>query len=356
LIDDKKTTFASIIFIATFMNLAERIESFITLSTQIKNMPDEAYLALCHEAKAHNGWFVKENIDLAFTGLQNYLQAEQLNKWLQQYDFQALIPKKIGVVMAGNIPLVGIHDFICVLLAGHHLQAKLSSQDSLLIKAIANLLIANNPKWAEKISFVDTLKDFDAVIATGSNNTAKHFAYYFAKYPHIIRQNRTSVAALQGLEEADDLLLLGQDVLQYYGLGCRNVSKVFIPEGYDLKKLCHALMPWEKVLDNHKYQHNYDYYKSIYLVNQTPHYDTGFLLLLENEQLFAPTSVLYYETYNSNVELYEKINQLKTNLQCVTSKNGWVPDSIPLGKAQQPNINDYADEIDTMQFLLTLPN
>jgi hypothetical protein len=336
------------------MNLTQRIDSFVQLGLQFAQMPEEECENLCRQAAAHNGWFTEASVKLAFAGLQNYLQADKLRAWLQNYDLENIDKKNIAVVMAGNIPMVGIHDFLCVLLAGHHLQAKLSSQDSVLIKEVAKKLIAIQADWENQISFVDRIKDFDAIIATGSDNTAKHFEYYFAKYPHIIRKNRVSVSVLNGKEDTTALLALGQDVLQYYGLGCRNVSKIYVPEGYDLTQVCSAFAPLEKVMDNHRYQNNYDYNKSIYLVNRIPHYDTGFLLLVENEQLFSPTSVLYYERYQNDKDLQQKIGQLANTLQCITADNAWFPKSIPLGKAQQPEVFDYADGVDTIQFLMNI--
>jgi hypothetical protein len=256
--------------------------------------------------------------------------------------------------MAGNIPLVGFHDFLSVLISGHFLLAKLSSDDDVLMRKLANMLVAIEPAFANNFEFVDLLKEADAIIATGSDNTARYFEYYFSKRPHIIRKNRTSVGILTGHEETEDLRNLGEDIFRYYGLGCRNVSKVFVPEGYTFDKLFEANEHRQNILEHHKYHNNYDYNKSILLVNREPHFDNGFLLITPSQQLVSPISVLFYETFSSLHDLRAKLTAVKDKLQCVVSAHGWLEGSIPFGQAQCPMVWDYADGVDTLNFLQKL--
>lgn len=351
------------------MNLEERINSFIILGHRINDLSQDEKLALASQAHNQNSWFDKDSVFYALSAIQNYLDGDKLTNWLANYNIQQLTPKRIAVIMAGNIPLVGFHDFMAVLLAGHTLYAKASTQDNVLIRKIAKILIEINENWKEKIIFVDgLLKDFDAIIATGSNNSARYFEQYFGKYPHIIRKNRSSIAILSGNENPEQLASLGGDLLQYYGLGCRNVSKIFVPINYDFIPMLDALKDWEKAMDNHKYQNNYDYNKSIYLVNRVPHLDTGFLLLTESTQLVSPISVLYYETYEDETDLLQKLSQINDDLQCITTNihetivtkgftNEFTQKLInakDLGTAQLPKLEDYADGVDTMAFLVGL--
>lgn len=282
------------------------------------------------------------------------LDETQLRTWLAAYNLENLQPRKVGVVMAGNIPLVGFHDLLTVLLSGNYLYAKLSSEDTFLPKWLVHQLVSIEPGFKDFVVFVDLLKDVDAVIATGSDNTARYFEYYFSKKPHIIRRNRSSLAVLTGFESPEELAKLGGDIFQYYGLGCRNVSKLFVPEGYHPEALFQALEPYKWVLDHHKYANNYDYNKSILLVNQTPHYDNGFLLLTENKQLASPISVIHLETYVSQEDLKQKLAALKNKIQCVVSALGWYQGSVPFGEAQCPTVDQYADNVDTMAFLAGL--
>lgn len=282
------------------------------------------------------------------------LDPQYFREWLYPYHLKQVTPKKVGVVMAGNIPMVGFHDFMSVLISGHDLLAKLSSDDEVLMKKLTDMLIAIEPAFANKIEFVPMLKNADAIIATGSDNTARYFEYYFAKRPHIIRKNRSSIGILTGHEEKDDLQALGEDVFRYFGLGCRNVSKVFVPEGYTFDKFFEANAARENVLEHHKYHNNYDYNKSILLVNRVPHFDNGFLLVQESENLVSPISVLFYQTFTSLADLRHKLEAVKDKTQCVVSAHGWLEGSIPFGEAQCPMPWDYADGVDTLAFLQKL--
>lgn len=328
--------------------------AFVRLGLRLRETPDEVGQGWANRAKAENGWFTEGNIAHAINGIVHLLREKELRQWLGNYDFPAVEPRKVGIVMAGNIPAVGFHDFLCVLLAGHTLLAKLSSQDSVLLTEIGNLLTEIEPRFGERIRFTERLNDADAVIATGSDNSARYFRHYFGHLPHIIRQNRTSCAVLTGEETADELLALGGDITQYFGLGCRNVSKIHIPEGYDLGIFFRGIEPLSHLAHNHKYANNHAYQRAIFLINQTPHLDNGFLILAESEALVSPVAVLHYEKYSDSGELEGKITASRQKIQCLVSRNGWYPGSIAFGNAQCPAVWEYADGVDTMRFLLDL--
>lgn len=260
------------------------------------------------------------------------------------------------MILAGNIPLVGIHDVLSVLISGNHALIKASSQDNRLIKAVLNRLVAIEPAIAKQFTFVERLEGFDAVIATGSNNSSRYFEYYFGKVPHIIRKNRNSVAVLTGHETNEQLFSLGADIFSYFGLGCRNVSKIFIPRDYRLATFFEAIEPYHDIIDHHKYNNNYDYNKSIYLVNRNEHLDNGFLLLKEDTGLISPLAVLFYEYYDDMEELSAKLNDQSSNIQCIVSETPLNVNSQPVafGKSQSPALWDYADGVDTMDFLTKL--
>jgi hypothetical protein len=281
------------------------------------------------------------------------LHEENLSTWMGKYK-AVNRPMNMGVVMAGNIPLVGFHDALSVLLAGHHLSAKPSSQDRWLIHHLTEKLISLEPRFAEAISIKEQLKQVDAVIATGSDNTSRYFEYYFRDIPHLIRRNRSSISVLNGSEGEQELISLGTDVFSFYGLGCRNVSKLFVPTGYSLKDLLDLWSPYEKVIHHHKYSNNYDYNKSILLVNRTPFLDNGFVLLTPSREIVSPISVLYYEEYANTAALKSRIADSKSKIQCIVGLPIEGLDMIPFGKAQFPELDDYADGIDTMKFLTEL--
>ncbi|WP_299824213.1 acyl-CoA reductase [uncultured Pontibacter sp.] len=333
------------------MTLENRIEAFVELGKQLQSLTPDDHKTWARLAASRNTWFDERNVTTAINGIATLLYEQYLREWLYPYHLKQVTPKKVGVVMAGNIPMVGFHDFMAVLLSGHHLLAKLSSDDEVLMRKLADMLIAIEPAFASYIQFVPMLKDADAIIATGSDNTARYFEYYFAKRPHIIRKNRTSIAILTGHEEVDDLKALGNDIFQYFGLGCRNVSKVFVPEGYTFDKFFEANEHRSNILDMHKYQNNYDYNKSILLVNRVPHFDNGFMLVQESENLVSPISVLFYQKFKSLADLRHNINAVKDKTQCLVSAHGWFEGSIPFGDAQCPMPWDYADGVDTLAFL-----
>ncbi len=338
------------------IKLEKRINAFIELGKVLSvGGPFPDYDNLIRKSNVTNPWFTPDNVHFALRALGKSLNEEKIRKWIKPYqeDIDKEFPvKTIGVVMAGNIPLVGFHDFLCVLMAGHKIQAKQSSDDNLLLPAIADLLFEIEPAFKEYIEFPEKqLHDFDAVIATGSSNTSRYFEYYFGKYPNIIRRNRSGVAVITGDETKGDLKKLGQDIFMYYGLGCRSISKVFVPEGYLFDGFFEAISDFKSLREHTKYLNNYEYYRSIYLINKDQHFDNGFLMIKNDEGYSSPPSVLYSEIYTDMDELQNKLTINRNQIQCIVSGGSVVKDSIPFGNAQKPELWDYADGVDTMAFL-----
>lgn len=336
------------------MTKEERVVGFHTLGEAIQQLTAEEKEDLFLQTAHENPWFTFENIERSLKGVQQFLNEATLNAWLYQY----ALPNKtrqIGLIMAGNIPLVGFHDFLCVLISGHVANIKMSSQDTVLLNAIIDILTRINPDFGAQITIIDRLPAVEAVIATGSDNSARYFEKYFKDVPHIIRKNRTSVAVLDGHETAQDLQLLGYDIFSYFGLGCRNVAKIFIPKGYDMTLLLDALQDHQNIFNHPKYFNNYEYNKAIYLVNRTPHLDCGFAIFKEDQGLVSPLAVVYYEEYTNPEQLQAKLNLDADKLQCVVGSAN-LPNTItiPFGKSQLPEIDDYADNVDTMAFLCGL--
>ncbi|MBN8575455.1 MAG: acyl-CoA reductase [Cytophagales bacterium] len=335
------------------MDLLTRTNAFISLGTRIANLKGTEKSAIAIEAGQHNGWFTQASVESALQALSLMLSEQKLLQWVGRYSF-ANPSRTVGIAMAGNIPLVGFHDLLCVLISGHKAIIKTSAQDSYLIDLLLQWLIELEPRFQNFVLKAERLNGVEATIATGSDNTSRYFEYYFRKIPHIIRKNRSSCAMLMGEEPAAELEKLGHDVFTYFGLGCRNVAKLFVPADYDFRLLLESWSPFRDVINHHKYANNYDYQKSIMLVNQTPFFDNEFVLLTENQNLVSPISVLFYEHYKSQQNLKEKIDGHQSKLQCCVSANGWFTGSIPFGKAQQPELWDYADNIDTLKFLTSL--
>lgn len=337
--------------------IAKRIKPFISLGKLLKsNLIEEVIF----RAYSQNHWFTPEFVSQSLRAIaEEYLEEEKLVNWVQQYTLATSTsptnPQKIGVVMAGNVPAVGFHDLLCVLVSGHHLMAKISNDDRTLMVFLIEKLLEIDPELAERISVVERLNAADAYIATGSDNTARYFEYYFSKKPHVIRRNRTSVGIINGHESTEELAALGRDILQYFGLGCRNVAKVFVPEGYDFREFYEAIEPQhDYYFNHHKYFNNYEYNKSVYLINQEPHFDNGFLMTRETESLVSPISVLFYEQYTSGPHLAELLATNEDKIQCIVSQKGSYPNSLPFGQAQSPTLFDYADGVDIMAFLTNL--
>ncbi|GAB3292185.1 aldehyde dehydrogenase family protein [Hymenobacter tenuis] len=341
------------------MTHADRLAAFVALGqrlTELTSSPAHAdeLESLAARARNQNNWFDLPNVTSALRGIAKMLDEQPLRHWAGRYPSEPAQPRQVGVVMAGNIPLVGFHDALCVLLSGHILLAKLSSDDTVLMRWILDELTKLEPRFAEFITLADRLNAADAFIATGSDNTARYFEYYFGKKPNIIRRNRTSLAVLTGRETDHDLGMLGEDIFRYYGLGCRNVSKLYVPEHYDFTPLLDSLQPWHRVLEHNRYQNNYDYNKSIMLVNRVPHLDSGFLLLTPSAQLVSPISVLHHDAYSHEVDLALRLTEVATQTQCIVSAGGLYPGSFSFGRAQEPGVSDYADGVDTMAFLAEL--
>ena len=328
------------------MHLEDRLATFVALGTKISELPEEKINELAQHARASNGWFSLDSVKNALEGIAFMLKEEKLQQWLKRYNNTSEVPKIVGIIMAGNIPLVGFHDLLCVLISGHFAAIKPSSDDAFLTQTLVDWIIDIEPRLQKNIEIRDKLTNVDAVIATGSDNTARYFEYYFKHVPHIIRKNRTSVAILTGKETPEEIQRLGEDIFSYYGLGCRNVSKVFTPEHYDLREAFPHLEGFNEIIHHHKYRNNYDYNKSIYLVNKKPHLDTGFLLVTSTDELVSPISVLYHQAYTTEEELLSILASKQEKIQCIVGKS-----HIPFGQAQRPELWDYADNVDTMEFL-----
>mgnify|MGYP001211289495 FL=1 len=341
------------------------IEAFVKLGKYLTDFCDKCYSNVLEvdqnlkevvaRAGHHNGWFTQDNILFSLRQWGELLTTENLNNWLSGYTFlEKGEAKTVGIVMAGNIPLVGFHDFLCVLLSGNKVLVKLSSNDKVLLPYLCSYLIQQEPSLADKIEFVDgKLENFDAVIATGSNNTSRYFEYYFGKKPNIIRKNRSSVAVLTGNESEEELKALGEDIFRYYGLGCRNVSKIYVPKDYDFDGLFNALFHYKDIINQHKYANNYDYNKAVYLMSEFKILDNGFLILKEDESLTSPISALFYSYYDDESTLRKKLQEMEEQIQCVVSSDA-KENEVNFGDTQKPSLNDYADGIDTMEFLLKL--
>ncbi|MDU8886919.1 acyl-CoA reductase [Yeosuana sp. MJ-SS3] len=352
------------------MQLQQRINAFAKLggflgqfsNKDIHKKNDIAFNDLFYDgfkhqiklAEEYNGWFSEENILFALNTWSNLLNISNINAWIKNYNFNNVKSKKVAIIMAGNIPLVGFHDFISVLISGHDVIVKQSSNDKRLLPFLTKYLEHVEPEFKNKIQFTeDKLDSFDAVIATGSNNTARYFEYYFRGKPSIIRKNRNSVAVLTGNESKVQLKLLSNDIFRYYGLGCRNVSKLFVPEGYNFDSFFEAVYHWHPIVEKAKYANNYDYNKAVYLMSEFDMLDNGFLILKEDSSYSSPIATIFYENYNFLEELNKKLDADKDHIQCVVSENVREKE-IGFGETQKPQLWDYADEIDIIEFLLTI--
>jgi hypothetical protein len=353
------------------MQLNDAIESFYSLGEEIRNFLEdsgfqqEEWNKTLQLAEQENPWFTRDNIIEALRDILLWLNRDTLNKWVSSYpelNMENNTPQTIGVVMAGNIPLVGFHDFLCVLLSGNILHAKLSNSDSRLLTFIANRLITIEPEWKNRIYFVEKLTiGADAVIATGSNNTARHFEYYFRNIPNIIRRNRNGIAILDGNETNVELYTLGKDIFSYFGLGCRNVSKLYVPEGYIFDNFFMNIESYKNVINHNKYHSNYVYNRTIFLMDGKTFTDNGFLAVINNTPLSSPIAVLNFEEYTSIEKLAEELKGVKEQIQCVaiSNRNAGAQNfaDLPLvnfGDTQHPSLSDYADGVDVLKFLLKL--
>ncbi|MGB1204720.1 MAG: acyl-CoA reductase [Chitinophagales bacterium] len=338
------------------MQLTARIDILVQLGKHLREKPASLHRVVV-KACLENPWFTKEHIYDAIEAIcEEFLDEKKLLAWLARYDFRdiAAPTKTVGIVMAGNIPLVGFHDFLCVFVSGQKSLVKLSSKDKQLFKYIAKTLFETSPEIVSYIEMPPFFKNFDAVIATGSNNSSRYFDYYFGKYPHIIRKSRSSVALLNGKETAEDIKNLGIDIFKYLGLGCRNVSKLYVPKDFDFVYFLDNLQSYSDVQHHNKYKNNYDYYRSIYLLNREHHYASNFVMLVEKEAIASPISTLYYEFYENEDDLSNKIIEKRNEIQCIVATSSIQGEFIAFGEAQKPQLWEYADNKDTLQFLIDL--
>ena len=331
------------------MNIQQRINAFTKLGEAIRENKEQL------KSGNHNPWFTDENIDYALTEISNSLRQENLEKWLSMYPQlqNEKEAKRVGVITAGNIPLVGFHDFLSVLITGNIFVGKLSSKDDKLMPRVIKLLIEIDPKFENYITLSKSkMENFDSVIATGSNNSARYFEYYFGKYPHIIRKNRNSVAVLTGEETDEELQLLADDIFLYFGLGCRSVSKLFLPDGYDLDHVFRNSLKHKNVINHNKYANNYDYNRVIYMMNKIEFKDNGIMLLKEDIAYASPVSVVYYENYSKLETVKKRLQRDNEMIQCIVSKENLIGNTVKFGETQKPRLWDFADNIDTIKFLL----
>ena len=311
------------------------------------------FLNLIQLSQSHNGWYTPENVYFSIQSWAITLTEENLNRWLGSYNLDKNNPKKVGLILAGNIPLVGFHDFLSVLITGNSVLIKTSSNDQYLLPFLAKYIIAIEPEFANKITFVEgKLEDFDAIIATGSDNTARYFEYYFKDKPSIIRKNRNSVAVLNGNETPVQLKALGEDIFRYFGLGCRNVSKLFVPNDYSFTAFFEAIFEFQDVIHYEKYANNYDYNKAVFLMSNFKLLDNGFITIKEDTSYSSPISSVFYEFYEDLTDLQLKLKSDQDKIQCIVSNN-IIENSLDFGQTQRPNLWDYADNVDTIAFLLT---
>jgi len=336
--------------ISGLCKLGTYIQRFLEKKPDNFDENDAVFQDVLLKSKTENQWFTLENQKFALKNWADLLNEENITNWLKNYEV-AKNPKRVGLVLAGNIPMVGFHDVISVVLSGNFPVIKLSSKDRLLLPFLLK-------KWNDfsegnvSYEFVEKLESFDAVIATGSNNTARYLEFYFKDSLNIIRKNRTSVAVLKGDETDEELRKLAEDIFRYFGLGCRNVTRLFIPEDFILDRLFENFLSFQDIINHHQYANNYDYNRAIYLLNQEKFWDNNFVMLKEDEGLFSPLSVLNFSRYENIDEVKNFLQENEQNIQCVVAKRDLdIPDSVDFGEAQNPGLDTYADHVDTMRFL-----
>lgn len=343
-----------------FIKLGEFLSQFTENETLKKeNIPYndiffDSFVMQIKRAKESNGWFTDSNVLFSLESWSKALTVGNIEKWLQNYSISKKEPKTVAIIMAGNIPLVGFHDFLSVLISGNKVLAKLSSNDKFFIPLIAKYLEYTEPNFKGLIEFTeDKLDNFQAVIATGSDNTARYFDYYFGKHPNIIRKNRNTIAVLSGDESEEALERMSYDIFQYFGLGCRSISKIFLPKGFDLDRIFKAVFIHKDIINYDRYSNNYEYNKAVYLMSLFDIRENGFLMLKEDQSYSSPISSLFYEYYENLEELKVRLASDSEKIQCVTSDIQEL-NAVPLGSTQKPQLWDYADNVDTLKFLLTI--
>lgn len=342
------------------MTLNERIGALAALGASLDEpQVGEMLSAVISNASQHNPWFTPQHIIRSIKAIQNaFLNETLLRQFRAAYPHPDPVrPQIVGLVMAGNIPLVGFHDLLCTFLAGHISQVKLSEKDSILLPFLLDRLTGIDGRASSYFRLTNRLSEFDAVIATGSDNSARYFESYFSSYPHIIRRNRNAVAVLSGKETPEQLRGLAEDVFLHFGLGCRNVSKLYVPKGYNLKALIEVFNRYEDLLIHHKYKNNYDYNLTLLLLNKQPFIQGKAILLVPSESLQSRIGTLHYEEWDDAEQLESALSADQNRIQCIVAASGVIPklDGIPFGSAQTPGLFDYADGVDTMKFLLQLP-
>lgn len=333
--------------------VGEFLKQFISTEKEHFKEEQQAFFGLIKKSELENSWFTEESLKYCFKNWAENLTEEKIKSWTKKYSV-AENPKKIGLILAGNIPLVGFHDVISVILSGHIPLIKLSSKDRHILPFLLK-------KWNEfsgeilEFSFVEKLENYDAVIATGSNNTARYLEYYFKNVPSIIRKNRTSIGVLKGNESDEQIQLLAEDIFRYFGLGCRNVTRLFIPENMALDRLFENFISFQSIIKHNQYANNYDYNRAIYLLNQEKFWDNNFVMLKEDEKLFSPLSVVNFTRYKDISEVEKFISKNQSDIQCIVANpNLEISESINFGDAQCPMLDTYADNVDTMKFLSEL--
>jgi hypothetical protein len=349
----------------TFSILGKFLKQFSSVSfreepglEKINALFADRFLKAIIEAEVFNPWFTRDFMLYSFSSISEMLEEEKLRSWLEKYPLQDSIRGKkmnVGIIMAGNIPMVGFHDLLSVCFSGNIAIVKMSSKDEKLFPLVHEVLCFTDPSFKESVILSDQfLKNIDAVIATGSDNSSRYFEYYFGKYPHIIRKNRNSAAILTGTETEDDYKKLADDVFLYFGMGCRNVSKIFIPNGFNIPHMLDNFESYSYLYNHNKYANNYDYHKAIYLVNLLQHLDTGYLLIKEDRSYSSPVGVLFYEYYDSLSNLKSRLETDSEKIQCTVCRPGLIENSTGFGQSQRPGLNEYADNADTIKFLLNL--
>ncbi|MFT4678392.1 MAG: hypothetical protein ACI84C_001631 [Flavobacteriales bacterium] len=348
------------------LNVQQRIEAFAKLGKLMVLWGEEkqwpgfecglseseyaAVQASIPMAKIYNPWFTSDNVHKSLRSLGASMDMGSLEKWVSNYTFKEDKSLIVGLIMAGNIPLVGFHDVLCVLLSGHKAKIKMSSDDDKLFPAILSAVQILQPALTDQVLVMeDRLVEYDAILATGSNNTARYFEHYFGKVPNIIRKNRHSVAVLTGEETKEEIVALGHDIFDYFGLGCRSVSKLYLPEGYNFDHFFNGIFEFQDIVNHHKYANNYDYNKAVWLLNMEDLLDNEFILLRKCNDLTSPTGSLHYENYSDVATVHQQLDEMKDELQCVVGKG-----FLPFGKSQEPALDDYADGLDTMAWLASL--
>lgn len=342
------------------LSLSERIDAFQIVGEELRQLlkavqEDQNFSTPLHPLVAdqvhNNPWFTQEQVLRALGEWSCLLEKEALQQWTASLP-SSVGGKRVALIPAGNIPLVGFHDVLSVLICGHSLLLRPSSDDPSLIPFLLMMLQQIQPAFQERIRIADgRLNDFDAIIATGSNNSARYFHYYFGKYPHIIRKNRTSVALLEGSETEEELRGLADDIMAYFGLGCRSVTKLYLPKGFDLDRIFKPLYAYRHYLDCKPYADNYDYHRSLWMMNKINFMENGFMLLREEDSLHSAVAALHYAYYDDLELVQKELLQREEELQMVVSKKPFFPRQATFGGGQQPALDDYADGVDTLAFL-----